>query len=137
MKTFLKIIGLGVAILALLFCGVAFMSWWAGPIRFLSSHATNIHDFYDDAGGGITGDFTRYISAQCSEDVFHEYAKSQGLIDRVLPDSNTQVGMGDCEKSWWTPPKNLEGAYYYSKPGGKDAVLAYSSGHIYYFINVH
>jgi hypothetical protein len=55
------------------------VSWWFGPIRYLQFYASRIRDDYDDSGAGFTGDFTRKITASCTEEVFHRYAAQRGL----------------------------------------------------------
>jgi hypothetical protein len=111
-------------------------SWWSGPVRFLQFSASDIHDSYDGAGG-ITGDFNRSIKARCSEEIFHRYARQQGLSQRLSEDApGGIVGWSSCPEPWWTPPKSYRGAYYSYREGGKRSLLAYSDGHLYYDISV-
>jgi hypothetical protein len=126
-------------IVGVLVFGVLYLlHWWDGPLRYLQFHASNVHDYYDDAGGGWTGDFSRRIEAQCSEETFHAYAAQQGLTRRLdaAGAAKVQIGWGGAPYSWWTPPQNLEGAYYFYRDGGKRRLLAYHEGHLYYDIEV-
>lgn len=104
--------------------------WWFGPIRYLQFHASHITDDYDDAGAGFTGDFTRKIAADCSEEVFHRFAARQGLTQRFESHAAAQG---------FPNPFNLpdlKGAYYYHRDGGEEELLAYHNGRLYYYINV-
>jgi hypothetical protein len=112
--------------------------WWNGPLRFLQFHASDVHDDYNGDGGGWTGDFSRRISARCSEATFHEYAAQQDMTTRLDRSTASTVRMswGGGPRAWWTPPKNLEGAYYYYREGGSRRLLAWSDGRLYYDIEV-
>jgi hypothetical protein len=124
-------LGIAVVLLAIFY----FLHWWNGPLRYLQFHAGDIHDFIDQSPGW-TGDFSRRISAQCSEDVFHRYAAQQGLTNRLEISTSVQLGWGACPHNWWTPPKNLKGAYYSYKDGGSRHLLAYDGRRLYYDIEV-
>ncbi len=120
------------------FFGVLYVvSWWTGPIRYLQFHASEVRDHYDDADGGWTGDFSRRISAKCSEETFHEYAALQGMTTRLNKDTAVTVkfGWGGGNRSW-CPPANLEGAYYFYREGGERRLLAWDGKRLYYSIDV-
>ena len=104
--------------------------WWFGPIRYLQFHASRITDEYDDAGAGFTGDFTRKITAECTEEVFHRYAALQGLTQQFKSNAEAK----NFPKGFNIP--DLTGAYYFQQAGGKDVILAYYHGRLYYYINV-
>ena len=108
--------------------------WWFGPIRYLQFHASNIRDDYDDSGAGFTGDFTRTITASCTEEVFHRYAAQQNLKERFA--SNPTSGEISVPRGGFLP-SDLTGAYFLHELGGKDVVLAYKDGKLYYYINVY
>ena len=112
-------------------------SWWTGPFRILQLFASDIHDSYDGSGGGITGDFKRCIRARCSEEVFHRYARQQGLSQLLSEDDPAGVmGWSSCPERWWTPPRSYRGAFYSFRDGGKRRLLAYSDGYLHYDISV-
>lgn len=119
------------------FAALMFAHWWTGPLRFLQFHASEIQDFYDDGGGGITGDFNRCIRARCTEEVFHQYARQQGLTQQLTEDDPKGIfSWSMCKEPWWTRPKSYRGAYYSYREGGKRCLLAYSDGYLYYDISV-
>lgn len=109
------------------------LAWWLGPIRPLIFTASDIHEYYEDAG--FTGDFARLITARCTPDAFHKYARQQGLqpvIGDTLP--RECPGWDRCNEAWWTPPVSYRGAYYSCESGGSRRILAYKDGTLYYDI---
>jgi len=102
----------------------------SSPRRALPSSATEIHEFYKDYG--FTGDFTRLLTAKCSIDEFHAYARQQELdpvIGDELPSGCRPWSRSD--ESWWTPPSSLAGAYFTFERGYR-RILAYHEGRLYY-----
>lgn len=112
---------------------IYFLHWWNGPLRYLQFHAGDVYDYIDP---GWTGDFSRRISARCSEDVFHHYAAQRGLTDRLKISTSSQVQWGTAPNGWWTPPKDIKGAYFSFKDGGSRHLLAYDGERLYYDIEV-
>lgn len=116
--------------LAGLWLALSGIQWWFGPIRYLQFHASNITDIYDDAGAGFTGDFTRQITANCTEEVSHLYAAQCGLHERfgdVRPDwiSGERAGL----------PFNLKGAYFNHPKADYVQVIAWENGKLYHLID--
>jgi hypothetical protein len=105
-------------------------TWWFGPIRFLQFHASEIKDDYDDSGAGFTGDFTRKISARCTEEIFHRYAAQLGLHQRFLESHPSWL---IYEKSFL--PADLKGAYFNHAKVDYVQILAWSDGYLYYYID--
>lgn len=121
------IVGIAVTILAGL-------PWWFGPIRPLLFSASDIREYYSQYG--FTGDFSRLIRAKCSLEVFHAYARQQGLQrlkGRRLPDGCPD--WQNLRESWWSPPPDYAGAYYTFRQGGNRCILAYRDGFLYYDIS--
>ena len=99
--------------------------------RALPDSATDIHEYYRDFG--ITGDFIRLLTARCSAEEFHAYARQQKLkpvIGDDLPDGCPSWSHSD--ESWWTPPSSHVGGYFTFEEGGYRRLLAYHDGRLYY-----
>jgi hypothetical protein len=128
----------GCLVFGLVLFGVfCLIHWWKGPLRYLQFHASEIHDFYDESPGW-TGDFSRRISAKCTEETFHDYAAQQGLTTRLNAAAAAAINFrwGAGPRSWWHPPENLTGAYYFYKDGGSRYLLAYDGTRLFYDIEV-
>lgn len=115
-----------------LFAALLVWQWWSDPVRWLRSRATDIHD-YNDYTFNLTGDCTRFIRVDCSEDIFHRFARREGLTHRLTEDEPRGVmSWPTCNQPWWTPPRSYRGTYYSFREGGQCYMLAYSEGHLYY-----
>lgn len=106
------------------------VSWWFGPIRYLQFYASRIRDDYDDSGAGFTGDFTRKITASCTEEVFHRYAAQRGLNKRF---AETHPSWIPYEESFL--PSDLRGAYYNYPKIDYVQIIAWKDGRLYHYIN--
>lgn len=121
-----------------LFAGVvSAVTWWRDPARWLRSHgAVNIHDSVSSELN-FTGDFTRFIRADCSEEVFHQFAEHQGLTRGSTGGTTTRPkNWPFCDEPWWTPPRSVDDAYFRYRDGGELRLMDHSSGHLYYAIFV-
>jgi len=133
---FLRVV-LWIALGLLLFLGaITAIHWWRDPARHLRAFASDIHD-YTPPHFNLTGDFTRFISADCSEADFHRFARQQGLTTQFTEDNPKGImSWPSCSQPWWTPPKSYQGAYYSFDDRGQCYIMAHSAGHLYYAVIV-
>ena len=132
--TFLRVILRFALGFALLLGAITAMNWWRDPARHLRAFASNVHD-YASPDFNFTGDFTRFIRADCTEADFHRFARQEGLTTQLTEDAPKGVmNWPRCNQPWWTPPASHRGAYYSYRDGGACHIMAHSEGHLYYAI---
>ncbi len=113
----------------------AFLAIWiidtfvpSGAVRNLPKGATEIQEFYRDAG--MTGDFTRLLKARISRDDVAEYARRVGAIHkeegRVGRDHTSWVRYGPA---WWNPQQE---PLYYSVDGDTRILVGWEDGFVYF-----
>ena len=105
----------------------------SGVRRSLPESASDIHEYYKDFG--FTGDFTRLLTAKCSIEEFHSYAKRQGLkpvTGEGLPSGC--ASWSHSSESWWDPPSSFVPGYFTFEEGGYRRLLGYHDGRLYYDI---
>lgn len=121
---------------SLLVGAISTINWWRDPVRHLRTYASEVHD-YTPPDFSFTGDFTRFIRADCSEMDFHRFAREEGLTTRLTEDNPRGVMFWpSCDQPWWTSPTSYSGAYYSFREGGECRIMQYSNGHLYYVIIV-
>lgn len=121
---------MAVGLAAMAFALLCFWSWWTNPIRLLKGSATSVREYYQ--WGGITGDHSRLVRAQCNEEFFHQFAKQLGLqclTENQLPDGCPEFSY--CPETWWNPPRNYRGAYVGFGHKSRTIIL-YSNGVLWY-----
>ncbi len=118
-------------------CTGAFVyNWWVSPIRLIRANSTNVHDFYDGSGGGITGDFNRCIKADSTEEFVQKLAQKLGLNTRMKTLPPEVPGWSIISEKWWNPPEDYYNVYYNFDYGGSRQLLAYRNGELFYDISV-
>jgi len=107
--------------------------WWTGPVHAVSSFASGVQVYDDDASPN--GDFAMGIRALCPESEFQRFARREGLLNTGTGDLPARCpGWGYYPVKWWTPPQSEHGIYYSFEDGGYRRLLAYRDGVLYYDI---
>ncbi|MES2463765.1 MAG: hypothetical protein V4671_24615 [Armatimonadota bacterium] len=99
--------------------------------RALPASATDIHEYYDDAGFNLQGDFSRFLKAKMPKSEMPGFAAKLGLNTRYNAAAFPVEFSGS--PAWWDPPATPDGAYVQLGPGSEGYSLAkYKGGYVYF-----
>jgi hypothetical protein len=105
----------------------------SGAVRNLPKDATDIREYYFEAG--MTSDYTRLVKAKIPKDEVHEYARKVGAIHkeegRAGHDYLSWItsGGGISIPDWWDPK---EPPMYYIHEGDTRILVGWENGFVYF-----
>ena len=102
--------------------------------KALPATAANVQEYYED--DNWHGDFVRCLQAEMPQSEMPRFAAKMGMNKRydTRRDAKLPVAFGTASApAWWTPPADLNGAYFKYEPEREAySVATYHDGRVYF-----